>query len=199
MAVMAGGLDRYYPAGNEELLRAIASRGILLAEVPPGAAPTRWRFLQRNRLIAALAAATIVVEARWRSGALNTAHHAAGLGRGVGAVPGSVYSANSAGTHRLLRDGSAIAVTDAAEAAELAGPLGTGQAGGQEVLADHDGLGVDDLLLLDALPVRRGSTVDKLATVAGIPVRTVLAGLGRLEAAGLAVQDATGWRRGRRD
>lgn len=199
MAVMAGGLDRYYPAGNEELLRAIASRGILLAEVPPGAAPTRWRFLQRNRLIAALAAATIVVEARWRSGALNTAHHAAGLGRGVGAVPGSVYSANSAGTHRLLRDGSATAITDAAEAAELAGPVGSAlESGTQEKLADHDGLGVDDLLLLDALPVRRGSTVDKLATVAGIPVRTVLAGLGRLEAAGLAVQDAGGWRRGRR-
>ncbi|MGW6175287.1 DNA-processing protein DprA [Arthrobacter sp. NPDC055138] len=199
MAVTAGGLDRYYPAGNEELLRAIASQGILLAEVPPGAAPTRWRFLQRNRLIAALAAATIVVEARWRSGALNTAHHAAGLGRGVGAVPGSVYSANSAGTHRLLRDGSATAITDAAEAAELAGPVGTAlESGTQETLADHDGLGVDDLLLLDALPVRRGSTVDKLATVAGIPVRTVLAGLGRLEAAGLAVQDAGGWRRGRR-
>jgi DNA processing protein len=99
----------------------------------------------------------------------------------------------------LLRDGSATAITDAAEAAELAGPVGSAPGSGpQEELADHDGLGVEDLLLLDALPVRRGSTVDKLATVAGIPVRKVLAGLGRLEAAGLAVQDAGGWRRGRR-
>ena len=66
------------------------------------------------------------------------------------------------------------------------------------MLADHDGLGVDDLLLLDALPVRRGSTVDKLSSVAGLPVRSVLAGLGRLEASGLAVQDSSGWRRGRK-
>ncbi|EMY35823.1 DNA protecting protein DprA [Arthrobacter crystallopoietes BAB-32] len=196
MAVMACGLDRYYPAGNEELLRSIAARGLLLAEVPPGSAPTRWRFLQRNRLIAALSGTTVVVEARWRSGALNTAHHAAGLGRPVGAVPGSVYSANSAGTHRLLRDGSAVCVTDAAEVAELAGPFDAlASSTPQEVLADHDGLGVEDLLLLDALPVRKGVSVDKLVPVAGLPARTVLAGLGRLQARGLAAQDGSGWRR----
>ncbi|MFD1212793.1 DNA-processing protein DprA [Arthrobacter sp. GCM10027362] len=202
VAVMACGLDRYYPAGNEELLRAVADRGLLIAEVPPGAAPTRWRFLQRNRLIAALAGATVVVEARWRSGALNTAHHAAELGRPVGAVPGSVYSANSAGTHRLLRDGSAVCVTGAAEVAELLGPVdaaaGAENGGWQAQPADHDGLGVEDLLLLDALPVRRGVTAERLAVVAGLPVPRVLAGLGRLEIGSLAVQDATGWRRGRR-
>ncbi|WP_336714986.1 DNA-processing protein DprA [Arthrobacter sp. USHLN218] len=199
MAVMACGLDRYYPAGNEDLLRSIAARGIILAEVPPGSAPTRWRFLQRNRLIAALAGVTVVVEARWRSGALNTAHHAAGLGRPVGAVPGSVYSANSAGTHRLLRDGSATCVTEAAEVAELAGPFdATGAPPQQEALADHDGLGVEDLLLLDALPVRQGVSIDKLAPVAGLPARSVLAGLGRLESRGLARQDGFGWRRARR-
>jgi DNA processing protein len=199
MAVMACGLDRYYPAGNEDLLRTIASRGIILAEVPPGSAPTRWRFLQRNRLIAALAGVTVVVEARWRSGALNTAHHAAGLGRPVGAVPGSVYSANSAGTHRLLRDGSAICVTDAAEVAELAGPFeAMGTSPQQEALADHDGLSVEDLLLLDALPIRQGVSVDKLAPVAGLPARSVLAGLGRLESRGLARQDGAGWRRARK-
>jgi DNA processing protein len=199
MAVMACGLDRYYPAGNEDLLRSIASRGIILAEVPPGSAPTRWRFLQRNRLIAALAGVTVVVEARWRSGALNTAHHAAGLGRPVGAVPGSVYSANSAGTHRLLRDGSAICVTDAAEVAELAGPMDAiGASPQQEALADHDGLGVEDLLLLDALPIRQGVSIDKLAPVAGLPARSVLAGLGRLESRGLAQQDGFGWRRARK-
>ncbi|NKX49793.1 DNA-processing protein DprA [Arthrobacter deserti] len=201
LAVMACGLDRYYPAGNEELLRAVAARGLLIAEVPLGSAPTRWRFLQRNRRIAALAGATVVVEARWRSGALNTAHHAAELGRPVGAVPGSVYSANSAGTHRLLRDGSAVCVTGAAGAAELAGPVDAARqdgAGRQEPPADHDGLGVEELLLLDALPVRQGVPVEKLAVVAGLPVQRVLAGLGRLELGALAVQDATGWRRGPR-
>ncbi|WP_244250701.1 DNA-processing protein DprA [Arthrobacter crystallopoietes] len=199
VAIMACGLDRYYPAGNEELLRTVASRGLLLSELPPGAAPTRWRFLQRNRLIAALAGTTVVVEARWRSGALNTAHHAAGLGRPVGAVPGSIYSANSAGTHRLLRDGSAVCVTDAAEAAELAGPLDAGAAAEQQApLSDHDGLSVEDLLLLDALPVRQGTTVEKLSAVAGLPLRAVLAGLGRLEIMSLAQQDSSGWRRHRR-
>jgi len=199
LAVMAGGLDRYYPAGNEDLLWVIAHRGLLLAEVPPGASPTRWRFLQRNRLIAALGAVTVVVEARWRSGALSTAHHAAGLGRAVGAVPGSVHSANSAGCHRLLRDGSAVCVTDAAEVAELAGPVGSIDPGGQPVVrADHDGLTVEDILLLDALPVRSGSEPEKLATVAGLTVQGVRAGLGRLELEGLAERTEGGWRKRRR-
>src|SRR5699024_7898149 len=70
IAVMAGGVDRFYPSGNEDLLRAVCTQGALISEVPPGSAPTRYRFLQRNRLIAALASVTVVVEARWRSGAL---------------------------------------------------------------------------------------------------------------------------------
>ena len=204
IAVMACGSDRFYPAGNEDLLRSVTSRGLILSEVPPGSAPTRWRFLQRNRIIAALAAATVVVEARWRSGALNTAHHAAALGREVGAVPGSIYSANSAGCHRLLRDGSAVCVTDAQEVAELAGPLSDSlqdgdAASGAVRAAEHDGLTVEDLLLLDALPVRTGSTVDKLASVAGLSPPGVRAGLARLELEGLAVRSGPEqWRRGRR-
>ncbi|UWX96057.1 DNA-processing protein DprA [Arthrobacter zhaoxinii] len=231
IAVMACGADRFYPAGNDDLLRTVAARGLLLSEVPPGSAPTRWRFLQRNRIIAALSAVTVVVEARWRSGALNTAHHAAGLGREVGAVPGSVYSANSAGCHRLLRDGSAVCVTDAQEVAELAQPLGTtaadttavdteqsgaaregvgtqadartGEPGGDggkggNRRAVQDGLAVEDLLLLDALPVRSGTTIDKLATVAGLSPPGVRAGLARLELEGLAVRTGADlWRRGR--
>lgn len=198
LGVLACGVDRYYPAGNEGLLREVAERGLLISEIPPGSSPTRWRFLQRNRIIAALSSVTVVVEARWRSGALNTAHHAAGLGRAVGAVPGSVYSANSAGCHRLLRDGSAICVTDASDVAELAGPLTLVPADenrGEPKLL-HDGLMVEDILLLDALPVRASSMVDKLASVAGLSVPGVLAGLGRLEAEGLAQRaDDGGWRK----
>ena len=98
------GLDRFYPAGHEQLLRAVTRSGAVLSETPPGCAPTRWRFLARNRLIAALARGTVVVEAAWRSGALSTAHHAAELGRPVGAVPRPVTSMASAGCHRLVRD-----------------------------------------------------------------------------------------------
>lgn len=196
IAVMAGGVDRFYPSGNEDLLRAVANQGAVIAEVPPGSAPTRYRFLQRNRIIAALASVTVVVEARWRSGALNTAHHAESLGRAVGAVPGSVHSANSAGCHRLLREGGAICVTDAAEIAELASPSGESlpdvRAGRS---ADHDGLTLEDLILLDALPLRSTSSVEKLSSVAGLGVESVRAGLGRLNLLGLAESGAGGWKR----
>jgi DNA processing protein len=198
IAVMAGGVDRFYPSGNEDLLRAVCNQGAVIAEVPPGSAPTRYRFLQRNRLIAAMSAVTVVVEARWRSGALNTAHHAETLGRAVGAVPGSVHSANSAGCHRLLRDGGAVCVTDAAEIAELAGPTGSGlpepRQGGAEV---QDGLTLEDLILLDALPLRSTTSVEKLCSVAGLGPESVRAGLGRLGLLGLAVSERGGWKRGK--
>jgi DNA processing protein len=119
IAVLAGGLDRDYPSGNADLAAAVRANGLTLSELPPGTAPTRHRFLQRNRIIAALAGVTCVVEARWRSGALNTAHHAETIARHVAAVPGSVHSANSAGCHRLLKDGGAVLVSDAADLAEL--------------------------------------------------------------------------------
>lgn len=200
IAVMAGGVDRFYPAGNEDLLRTVANQGAVLAEVPPGSAPTRYRFLQRNRLIAALASVTVVVEARWRSGALNTAHHAETLGRAVGAVPGSVHSANSAGCHRLLREGGAVCVTDAGEIAELASPSGESlpevKAGRPAV---QDGLTLEDLILLDALPLRTTSSVEKLTAVAGLSAESVRAGLGRLGLLGLAESHRSGWKRSGKD
>ncbi|MCX8452972.1 MULTISPECIES: DNA-processing protein DprA [Paenarthrobacter] len=196
IAVMAGGVDRFYPAGNEDLLRAVTHQGALIAEVPPGSAPTRYRFLQRNRLIAALASVTVVVEARWRSGALNTAHHAESIGRIVATVPGSIHSANSAGCHRLLRDGGAVCVTDVGEVAELSGRSGEWMAADKEAPAEpQDGLSLEDLILLDALPLRSASSVDKLATVAGLSPDAVRAGLGRLGLLGLASSERGAWKR----
>ncbi len=120
VALLAGGPDRLTPAGNAALLRRVLDAGgLVVAESPPGRPPSRSRFLLRNRLIAALTQATVVVEAGWRSGALNTAQHAIALLRPVGAVPGPVTSAASAGCHRLLRDGAAVCVTDAAEVLDL--------------------------------------------------------------------------------
>lgn len=198
IAVMAGGVDRFYPSGNEDLLRAVSRKGAILAEVPPGSAPTRYRFLQRNRLIAALAGATVVVEARWRSGALNTAHHAENLGRAVGAVPGSIHSANSAGCHRLLREGAAVCVTDAGEIVELVSPSGAGLADSPNAPdSPHDGLTLEDLILLDALPLRSVTSVEKLCVVAGLSPNSVRAGLGRLGLLGLAFAERGGWKRGR--
>ncbi len=196
VAVMAGGLDRYYPAGNEELLRTIARQGLLVSELPPGGAPTRHRFLRRNRLIAALAGATVVVEANYRSGALSTANHAADLARPVAAVPGSVYSASSAGCHRLLREAGAVCVTDVEEVYELLAPIGAGLASEKSgKRAVHDGLSVEDVLLLDALPLKQGTTIERLANVAGLKPAQVRAGLGRLQLLGLCADSGAGWRR----
>ena len=122
LAVMVGGLDRLYPSGNRELLERVGDLGLLASEMPPGSAPTKWRFLARNRLLGALSGATIVVEAGYRSGSLNVAARAAQLGRPVGAVPGPVTSAASSGTHRLLHEGIASLVTDATDVTALLDP-----------------------------------------------------------------------------
>ncbi len=122
VAVMAGGVDRLYPRGHVDVLEQMCEEGAVVAEVPPGYAPHRSRFLTRNRLIAA-ARATVVVEAAHRSGALSTAYHAADMGRPLAAVPGPATSASSAGCHRLIREGAAVLVSDPREVLELAGPL----------------------------------------------------------------------------
>lgn len=119
IAVLAGGLDRPYPAGHTELLGRVADEGLLLSELPPGAAPTRWRFLQRGRLLAALSGTVVIAEAGYRSGSLHTAARAMELGRPVGAVPGTLTSAVSAGCHRLLRDGLGSIITGYDDIREL--------------------------------------------------------------------------------
>lgn len=198
VVVTAGGVDRAYPAGNARLVEeAVSCGGAVVAEVPPSSLPTRSRFLQRNRLIAALSAATVVVEAAWRSGALSTAHHAARLARPVGAVPGPVTSMASAGCHRLLRDGLAVCVTDAAEVIELAGALGS-DAATEAPGAAHplDGVDAAGRRVHDALSTRTPRAVDVVARAAGMTVAEATSALGLLELAGLARRDASGWRTG---
>lgn len=119
IAIMAGGLDRLYPPRNLDLFDEIKQSGLLLSEMPPGTAPARWRFLQRNRLIAAIGKATVVVEAGFRSGSINTAGHANDLERPVGAVPGPINSTRSAGCHRLIRERRAELISTPADLFEL--------------------------------------------------------------------------------
>jgi DNA processing protein len=187
IAVLAGGVDRPYPAGHRNLLARIAVDGVVVSEVPCGTAPTRWRFLARNRLIAALGQATVVVEAGWRSGSLNTAGHAATLGRPLGAVPGPVTSASSAGCHRLLREYDAVCVTSAAEVAEML-PVGARSPRGREA-TDEGRVG-----LLRALSTRTARTEAELAQRAGLTVERTRALLGLLDLDGLARRDGDGWR-----
>ncbi|MFC7879528.1 DNA-processing protein DprA [Isoptericola sp. NPDC057391] len=216
VAVLAGGVDRLYPPGNQDLLRRLADgAGAVVSEVPPGSAPFKQRFLARNRIIAAASCATVVVEAAWRSGALSTARHATRLLRPLGAVPGAVTSGTSTGCHALLRDGAAVCVTDAAEVAELAGPYDgdatppqasreatAGRAARavsrRRIPADVEALGDRARQVWDALPARGAATVDALARTAGLAPGELLAGLGALELRGLAGQEAGRWRRVRR-
>jgi len=118
-AVMAGGLGRLYPSGNSDLLERVGDVGVLVSEVGPDSAPTRWRFLARNRILAALSAATIIPEAGYRSAALQVAVEAYDLGREVGAVPGPVTSTTSTGAHRLIREEYAQIVTNSEDVRDL--------------------------------------------------------------------------------
>ncbi|WP_158889057.1 DNA-processing protein DprA [Amycolatopsis anabasis] len=106
MAVLGCALDVGYPAGHVSLLERITTQGLVVSEYPFGVPPARHRFVARNRLLAALAAAVVVVEASVRSSALNTARHAADLARPVMAVPGPITAAQSAGPHQLVQGGA---------------------------------------------------------------------------------------------
>lgn len=121
VAWLASGINRPYPAGHAHLIDTISSApgSALLSENAPGTPPTRWRFLARNRLIAAATTGTLVVEAGYRSRSLNTAGHALALGRNLGAVPGPITSPASSGCHRLIREHGAQIITTADEAATL--------------------------------------------------------------------------------
>ena len=122
VAVLACGVDVAYPAAHTELLDAVAAQGVIVSEWPPGRPVSRLRFLVRNRVIAALATGTLVVEAGERSGALNTARHARDLGRRLMAVPGPVTSDISAGCHQIIRDWQGMLVTSAADVIEHLSP-----------------------------------------------------------------------------
>jgi DNA processing protein len=187
VAFLAGGVDRFYPSAHETLLTRIVERGAVVSEVPCGTAPTKWRFLQRNRLIAAASRATVVVEAGWRSGSLNTAGHAAQLGRPLGAVPGPVTSSASAGCHRLIREYDAVCVTTSQEMAELVDPAAA--------VRPHTGdPSPERTRVLDAL-TRTGRDVERIGSICGMSLDAVRAELGMLELDGLAVNGPSGWRR----
>ncbi|MET0975285.1 MAG: DNA-processing protein DprA [Leifsonia sp.] len=196
IAFLAGGVDRFYPAGHDDLLTRIAGVGAVVSELPCGSQPTKWRFLQRNRLIAATSQATIVLEAGWRSGSLNTAGHAAALGRPLGAVPGPITSVASAGCHRLIRDYGAICVTNVDEMLEL---LPSGRAEDDDGGVGRDGATVertsDEVRVLDALSARSWRDPSEVARRSGMAIAAVLGPLAALELDGAVEGSEHGWRK----
>lgn len=220
VAVLACGVDVPYPAAHAELLEAIAAQGVIVSEWPPGRPVTRLRFLVRNRVIAALATGTLVVEAGQRSGALSTARHARDLGRRLMAVPGPVTSDLSAGCHHIIREWQGALVTSAADVIEFLSPIGAPQAPAPTALAstddrpvrlavaperpasgrnappavDRDILDLESASILDAMPRRGGMGTSRVAQRAGLTPGTALRCLGGLAAAGFVERCAEGWR-----
>ena len=174
VAVLGCGIDRDYPAAHAELARRICELGLIVSEYEPGVEPAPWRFPARNRIIAGLCGATVVVEARERSGALITADFALEEGRDVLAVPGEITSALSAGTNALLRLG-AVPVTSAADVLELFGLVPA-----QAAKADLGTTAQALLALLGDGPL----TADEIARAAELEPAPLSASLVELELAG---------------
>jgi DNA processing protein len=197
IAVLAGGVERPYPSSHAALISRIAEGGAVISEVAPGSAPTKTRFLQRNRMIATMGRGTVVVEAGLRSGSLNTARTAAEHGRVVAAVPGPVTSLTSAGCHEAIRSGLAQLVTNAAEAAELIGDYGIDLAPARRGPSfAGDELEEHAARVLSALPVGRPVPVARLAVSSGLSVAEVRSVLARLDQSSLAERHGDLWRKG---
>lgn len=195
VCVLANGVDVAYPNGNAALINWIAREHLLVSELPPGATPTRVRFLARNRVIAALSRGTVVVEAALRSGARNTATWALGCNRVLMAVPGPVHSTMSAAPHLMIREGLATLVSNAAEVLEMISPSGehtVPHAAGES--RPTDGLDPARLAVFEALPARGWMSAGDLALTVGVSVPSCLVDLAALEAAGLVEADYAGWR-----
>lgn len=188
VAMMAGGLDRLYPSGNREIFKSIEANGLILSEMPPGAEPTKWRFLQRNRLIAALGLATVVVEANPRSGAVSTANRAIELDRPVGAVPGPINSPGSDGCHLLIREGKAELVTCAQDILEMIQP------GGFDAYAQIAGLGALETRVLDVIGFGLVG-LERIRAEAGLTSSEANLGLSGLSLLGMVEQHSGGWQR----
>ena len=195
VAVLACGVDVAYPRGHAALIDRIAQTGLIVSEWPPGCAPMRFRFLVRNRVIAALTAGTVVVEADLRSGALSTANRARELDRHLMAVPGPITSTMSQGTNQLLREPDVMCVTGVADVVEQVGSMGSDLAPQLMIPVDpRDELDDVSRRVLESVPVRRAVGPASIAVTAGIAPQQVLRCLGGLAARGFVERVEAGWR-----
>ena len=193
IAVLACGIDQIYPSSHARLLRAIAEAGLVISEYPPGVGPAKYRFLARNRMVAALSEAVVVVEAGNRSGARNTAGWARRLGRPALAVPGPITSATSVGCHRMIREGEARLVTRASEVLDEAGPLTLPLTTDAAEERPTDALSEKELLVYEAFPAVGTRMPRQLSEDSGVAIGDVRAVLPLLELAGFVGTDGVGW------
>jgi DNA processing protein len=186
VAVLGCGPDRPYPASHTRLYRRIVEQGLVISEMPPGARPWRWSFPARNRIMAAIARMTVVVEAAKGSGSLITAGMANDGGREVGAVPGPVTSRASAGANDLIVSGAAL-VRDGADVLDRMFGIGV------RALADPKGppVGADERRLLRAMDEGHRD-LDRISAAAGLDLAAAGAGMARLEISGYVSCALTG-------
>lgn len=195
VAVLACGADVVYPRAHANVLARIADTGLLVSEQPPGQSPMRGRFLTRNRLIAALARGTIVVEAARRSGALNTLNWAQRCGRVAMGVPGPVTSRASVGVHHAIRAGGVILVTRSQEVLEAIATVGTVDATLPWVPpTGTDRLSVSALRIFEQVPASASLSSAEIAERVPCRVDEVRLALSALADAGFVVEDADSWR-----
>ena len=195
VAVLACGVDRLYPKENSRLLQAVLDNGAVISELAPGLPVTRLRFLGRNRVIAALARGTVLVQAAPRSGALNTANWTTKLNRQLMCVPGPISEITSFGVLEQVRQGKGTIVTRGEEVLELVARPG-------EYLVDErrgpekrrDRLTVRHRQVLDGVPVGHGATAESISRASGVAFREVATALLYLEQAGLVERAPGGWR-----
>ena len=204
MAILGCGADIIYPRCHRWLYEKISEKGVVASELPPGACPTRWTFPHRNRLLAALGDAVMVVEGSNTSGALQTAKWALDLGRPVFSVPGSIFKEGNEGCNNLLYDGAVPALRPKAMVEDFLAQtrIERGRRGAQEpdptvgseegtaarVVAVADSRGRRVLEALDSGP----ATVDGLVALTGLATREIGAALGELEVIGLVERGGPG-------
>lgn len=191
MAVMACGLDIDYPTDHGLLFDEIARVGTIVTEYPPGMTASRHRFLARNRLVAALSKAVVVVEAGHRSGAKNTAAWARRLGVPLGAVPGPATSAMSVGCHALISDGDAVLVGDVAGLERLVAPDGSDAL--SSTPAERGETDPFEARVAAALGTRGGVTPAEIARACDADIGRVRSTLARMEVHGRALSDGATW------
>jgi len=187
IAVVGSGLDVVYPRGNGMLWREVERQGVVLSEAPLGAAPERWRFPARNRLIAALADVVVVVESHEHGGSLHTVTEAERRGRPVFAVPGPVRSPASAGTNRLLRDGA----LPACDVGDVLVGLGLADALRRTIVDPRPPVAGDDRVVLDAVGWQPVS-LEQLALRVPMPLGALSLALLRLQEQGW-LDERGGW------
>jgi DNA processing protein len=193
-AVVAGGIDHFYPPENEKLQRAIAKDNLLITEMMPGTAPKAEHFPRRNRLISGMSRAVVVIEAAMRSGSLITARYALEQGREVFAVPGSPLDPRNEGCNKLIKDGANIIsrIEDILEVLSLS------SMGSAEVFLDSSDVTPDgetdytetDRKRVITLMSHTATDIDDIARESNLPVSAVLAIILELEVAGKALRSS---------